>query len=238
MAPTSTDPFRAVSEPSDVVTVIPPLTLSTSWSGTSDRVGPVSTCVVTSVAPSTSWSLPFESPAPTAAEEVARLRDQILEATGLSRQDIARGIGVDRRSLSGFVTGEIRPTEARLRALQVLADAAEWAAARYGARAKDVLRANAGQGAALDLVAEGHASVVTKMEEAAMVLGLVRRGSVSVTPRKTNREPLYLEAREAWADHVGKPAAGGRVQDPAAYEQDLSRAKPAPPSTRPRRRDI
>jgi transcriptional regulator with XRE-family HTH domain len=238
MAPTSTDPLRAAAEPSDVMTVIPPLIWSTAWSGTSDHVGPVLTCVVTSVVPPTSWSLPFESPAPTAAEEVARLRDRILEATGLSRQDIARGIGVDRRSLSGLATGEIRPTEARLRALQVLADAAEWAAARYGARAKDVLRTDAGKGAALDLIAEGHTSVISEMEEAAMGLGLVRRGSVSVRARKTSREPLYLKAREAWADRVDKPAAGGRVQDPAAYEQDLSRAKPAPRSTRPRRRDI
>lgn len=238
MAPTSTDPFRAVSEPSEVMNVIPPLTWSTAWSGTSDHVGPVITCVVTSVAPPTSWSLPFESPAPTAAEEVARLRDRILEATGLSRQDIASGIGVDRRSLSGFTTGEIRPTEVRLRALQVLADAAEWAAARYGARAKDVLRADTGRGRALDLIAEGQTSVVSEMEEAAMALGLVRRGSVSVRPRKTKREPLYLKAREAWTDRVDKPVAGGRVQDPAVYEQDLSQAKPAPRPTRAGRREI
>ena len=168
----------------------------------------------------------------------ARLRDRILEAAGLSRQDIARGIGVDRRSLSGFVTGEIRPTEARLRALQVLADSAEWAAARYGARAKDVLRVDTGRGAALDLIAEGHTSVIGEMEEAAVAVGLVRRGSVSVRTRKTNREPLHLKAREAWADRVDRPASGGRVQDPTVYEQDLSMARPAPRATRARRREI
>lgn len=239
MAATSTSPFRAPAEPGSAVTVLPPLAWSAVWSGTSDHIGLLANCTLAPIDLQTSWSLAFVSPASTAAEEVARLRDRISDSAGLTKQDIARGIGVDRRSLSGFVTGEIRPTDARLRALRVLADAAMWAASRYGVRARDVLREDLGDGAPLDLIAEGRSDVVREMELAAEVLGLVRRGAVSVKSRRTNRDPLYLKAREAWSDRIDSPAPGGRVRDSAIYEQDLSEAPLTPPAPpRPRRRQI
>ncbi len=239
MASTPTDPFRAPVEAGDVVTLLPPTVWSAAWSGTSSHVGVVASRLVVVCAGQTSWSLPFESPSPTAAEEVARLRDRIIDAAGLSKQDIARGIGVDRRSLSGFVTGEIRPSELRVRALHVLADSAEWAAARYGVRAKDVLRENMGEGVPLDMIASGRSAVVDEMERAAEVLGLVRRGAVTVARRISNREPLYLKARETWSNRLDKPTAGGQVRDPAVYEQELSNAARLGPGTaRPRRKQI
>ena len=50
-----------------------------------------------------------------------------------------------------------------------------------------------GDGAPLDLIAEGRSDVVREMELAAEALGLVRRGAVSVKNRRTSRDPLYLE---------------------------------------------
>lgn len=60
--------------------------------------------------------LTVESP----AAEVRRLRDSIQLGSNLSRGEIAAITGVDRRSLSGWITGETVPTEvnfSRLRAL-------------------------------------------------------------------------------------------------------------------------
>lgn len=239
MATTSTDPFYPPAEPRDVVNLLPPSIWSAAWSSTSDHIGIVKTWVVVMPTVATPWSVPFQSPAPTAAEQVARLRDRVIDAAGLTKQDIARGIGVDRRSLSGFVTGEIRPSPLRVSALEVLADSAEWAARRFGVRAKDVLQEDAGEGAPLDLIAAGRTSVVNEMERAAEVLGLVRRGAVSLRRRSPNREPLYLKAREVWSAWLDKPTVGGQVRDPTVYEQNLADAvKSRPSNDRPRRKQI
>jgi transcriptional regulator with XRE-family HTH domain len=239
MTTTPTGAFRAPVEAGEVVTLLLPTVWSGAWAGTSDHVGVGAGCVLVVNSMLTSWSRPFETPSSTAAEEVARLRDRVIEAAGLSRQDIARGIGVDRRSLSGFVTGEIRPSELRLRALQVLADSAEWAAARYGVRAKEILREDTAEGAPLDLIASGRMSVIDSMESAAEALGLVRHGAVTVRTRASNRVPLYLKARETWSNRLDKPIAGGEVRDPAVYEQELSNAaRSRAGNPRPRRKQI
>lgn len=238
MTTTSTDPFHAPADSREVIRLLPPVIWSTMRSATTDHLGLVRDRVVVVTPAATPWSIPFESPAPTAAEEVARLRDRVIDAAGLSKQDIARAIGVDRRSLSGFVTGEIRPSRLRVRALAVLAESAEWAATRFGVRARDVLREDAGEGAALDLIASGRTTVVNEMERAADALGLVRSGAVSVRQRSATREPLYLKARETWADRLDTPAAGGHVRAPAAYEQDLSQAAESQPTREPRRKRI
>lgn len=235
---TSTDPFRAVLQEVGV-TLVTPMLWTTAWSGTSDNAGMITDRVVLVNTAPTSWSVAFESSSPTAAEEVARLRDRISEAAGLNKQEIARGIGVDRRSLSGFVAGEIRPTEPRLRALNVLADAAEWAAARFGTRASDVLRQDSGKGSPLDLIASGRTGVMDEIQRAAEALGLMRRGALTIRERIPRREPLYVNARAKWSNRLDKPAAGGRVRDPAVYEQDLSQAPPSQPTSgRPRRKQI
>ena len=232
---TSTSPFRAPLEAG--VRVLLPLTWSAGWTGTIDHIGLIQADLM-NLDLQTAWTCAFATPAPTAAEEVARLRDAISDAAGLTKQEIARGIGVDWRSLSGFVTGEIRPTATRLRALQALADAATWAASRYGARARDVLSHDAGAGSALDMLAGGRTDVFADLEAAAASLGLVRRGEVTTRSRRTGRPPLYLEAREAWADRVDQPAQGGEVRNQSVYEQDLSEALPSPAHQQPRRRQI
>lgn len=235
---TSSGPFRSSDSVDDLVTLLPPLWISGSWTGTSDHLG-ISAQLASRTLALTSWAVPFESPAPTDPEEVARLRDRIIEIARLSRQEISRGIGVDRRSLSGFVSGEIRPTEARIRALRVLADSAEWAREHFGARAKDVLREDTGEGSPLDMIASGQTDVRDQMASAAEKLGLVRRGAVRTARRSPDREPLYLQARTVWADRIDKPTGGGVAREAGTYEQDLSEAiKDVPVRTRPRRRNI
>jgi transcriptional regulator with XRE-family HTH domain len=55
------------------------------------------------------------------ARIVRGLRDDVRRATGLSRQGIARIIGVDRRSLSGWSNGSVEPTDENLDRLRRLA---------------------------------------------------------------------------------------------------------------------
>lgn len=235
---TTTAPFRAPPDRSEVITLLPAMVLSSAWLGTSDHGGVIVGRLVT--APDqTTWYVPFASHSATPSEEVTRLRDRISELAGLNKQDIARGMGVDRRSLSGYVAGEIRPTELRLRALRLLAEAAEWANARYGVHARDVLRSDLGEGAVLDLVASGRTLFTDEMERSAAALGLNRRDAVQVRARVPARDPLYLKARATWASRHDTPAIGGRVRDPALYEQDLTNAvRTLPNSGRPRRKQI
>ena len=92
---TSTSPFRAPLEAG--VRVLLPLTWSAGWTGTIDHIGLIQADLM-NLDLQTAWTCAFATPAPTAAEEVARLRDAISDAAGLTKQEIARGIGVDRRS--------------------------------------------------------------------------------------------------------------------------------------------
>jgi transcriptional regulator with XRE-family HTH domain len=57
-------------------------------------------------------------------EEIRKLRRDIQRATGLSRQEIARLVGVDRRSLSAWASGETPPSELNMERLHSLADLA------------------------------------------------------------------------------------------------------------------
>jgi transcriptional regulator with XRE-family HTH domain len=157
------------------------------------------------------------------ADEVEQLRDAIERACGLTRQDIARAIGVDRRSLSGFVSGEIQPTTERLALLRSLADVAAWTAERFGKRAREVLTAEGDSGCPLDLVASGLTDLKDAVESAAQAAGVIARAPVTFRHRKHGK-PLYLRAREVWSGRADLPTRSGVVRDPAVYEQDLAAA--------------
>lgn len=58
----------------------------------------------------------------TVADEVRGLRDEIQRSGGLSRSDIAQLVGVDRRSLSGWVSGKTSPSTINLNRLRTLAE--------------------------------------------------------------------------------------------------------------------
>ena len=80
MATTPSEPFRAPIDAGALITLLPPMSWSVAWSGTSNHIGIITGTASSSPEPRpTSWSLPFESPAPTSAEE--RSPDSLIESS-------------------------------------------------------------------------------------------------------------------------------------------------------------
>jgi transcriptional regulator with XRE-family HTH domain len=187
---------------------------SATWIGTSDHFG-VPTWIEVLHRPTTSWPISTASPASFLAEEVVRLRDQIIDASSLTRQEIASAIGVDRRSLSGFANGEIRPTPPRLESLRLLVKVAAYASARWGERARDVLLSPHDGLTPLERVAAGDQTVFASLETAGTV-----GPPVKVERRLPRTVPLYEMVRT-----VAKPTTRlGTLRDENVYSQDLSEA--------------
>lgn len=219
-------------------TLVVPAFLEADAFGTSDHIGFSTSCRVASDTGKTTWFMSGRTMIQALADEVEQLRDRVGARTGLTRQEIARAIGVDRRSLSGFVTGEIRPTESRMLALRALADNADWTAEHFGQRAREVLRGESPESSPLRLIAEGRTDIRRELQAAAEQAGLGSAGRVTIQSRPS-REPLYLKAASAWSTTGHLPSRLGTVRDDAEYEQDLSRAAaPTPAPKRPRRRQI
>lgn len=188
--------------------------------------------------PSTSWVISAAPASRKTADEVRELRDRITHSTGLSRQEIARAIGVDRRSLSGYVSGEIRPTEDRLRSLREFGEIAEWAVDRFGDYARELLRGASSGDPPLDLVRELGYDVRPVLETGARSLLATQPPAIRTTSRST-RPPLHTHALSVWTHESVLPTRGGTPRDPETYDQDLSAAPRAhDQQARPRRRQI
>ena len=218
-------------------TLLVPVLLADEVFGTSDHVGFAASCRVTSDIGGATRFAPGRSTLEALAAEVERLRDHVAKV-GLTRQEIARAIGVDRRSLSGFVTGEIRPTEARLRALRALADAAAWSVDEFGEHAREVLRATGADTSPLALIAKGQTDVRRELRSAAEQAGL-RTAATVRTRQRTTREPLYIKAAAAWVGKSLLPTREGVPRTEADYDQDLAKAATAiTTAARPRRKGL
>ena len=205
--------------------------------GTSNHLGFSVNCPMVR-SPITSWVTAPAPTLPTISEEVRQLRDHVIELTGLTRQEIARAIGVDRRSLSGYVTGEIRPTEDRLRSLRELAEIAEWAVDRYGDYARELLRSAAFAKPPLVLIGERETDVRQVLEAGARALRASHSPTITVESRPA-RPPLHHHALSVWAQESRLPERGGVPRESAVYEQDLARApKSLDAQPIPRRRQI
>ncbi len=165
------------------------------------------------------------------ANEVRRLRDDIC-GRGLSRQDVARGIGVDRRSLSGYASGEINPQPERLEALRILARVTREIEAERPGRTRDVLLSQRGNDTLLDAAASGRHPL------AAWRRWLARReAQVEVRPRTTAGEPIWAAAARALADgRLSAPARGGTARSAETYEMDLTEASSFEEEPEPDRR--
>ena len=222
----------------DEVTLLIPTLSETDPFGTSDRVGFPTRCRIAPDVEVTTWITAAHVIARALSTEVENLRDRVSSLTGLTRQEIARAIGVDRRSLSGFVAGQIRPTDARIVALRTLAETADWTALQFGEHAREVLRGPNPASSPLRLIAEGRTDIRRELKAAAEQAGLGAKAPVIMKQRPT-KEPLYVRAAAEWSGRGRLPTHGGVPREDAVYEQDLSRATTAEvPETRPRRRDL
>jgi transcriptional regulator with XRE-family HTH domain len=173
--------------------------------------------------------LPGDDP----AAEVRILRDRII-AYGLSKQEIARAVGVDRRSLSGYASGEIRPSRERLELLRTLADLADAIAVERPGRVRDVLLSRRGRVTLVDQLATMGRSILATWRA-----WMARSEAiVSVTPRVAKAEPLWAAAARALAEgRLSVPPRGQTVRPESTYEMDLDEAAAfAEPKYKSRRR--
>lgn len=169
-----------------------------------------------------------------AADEVRRLRDEICQR-GLTRQDVARGIGVDRRSLSGYASGEINPQPERMEALRILARVTREIDGERPARVRDVLLTPRGSDTLLNAIASGRYAIA-----AAWRTWLARlEASVEVRPRVMNGEPVWSAAARALAEgRLAAPSRAATLRPADIYEMDAAEteALEEEPSTERRRR--
>lgn len=158
--------------------------------------------------------------APGVAGEVRDLRDVIC-AQGLSRQDVARAVGVTRRSLSAWVKGEMRPSSERLRSLRTLARLVGVVASERPGQVRDALLARHRGTAVIDqIVTEGN-RVLETWRAAARTEATV----VPHSPLASAQEPIWAAALRAAAEGRLRPPTWERtVRPPATYEMDLEEA--------------
>ncbi len=187
---------------------------------------------------STSWVVGGAPTPRIVAEEVRELRDRIIGTTGLSRQEVARAIGVDRRSLSGYVSGEIRPTDDRIQSLRDFAEIAEWSVDRFGEHARELLRGGSSGRPLLDLFREQGVDIRRTLEASGHARRGARASTIKIEDRPT-RPSLHIHAQSVWAEESRLPEPGGTPRETSTYEQDLGAAPQVPdPQGRPRRRQI
>ena len=165
------------------------------------------------------------------SEEVQRLRDEIARRTRLTRQQIARAVGVDRRSLSAWAGGTATPSIQKLRRLQLLADIVRDIDATEPGRATEVLLSRRGGEDLLDHLA---ADRVTAVPDWPAFRG--SRPSATIQQRRLPRRPLYQNAVDAYLRGELRPLGRAATLRPESdYEQDLSQAERLTPDEPVRR---
>lgn len=154
------------------------------------------------------------------ADEVRELRDRI-SSRGLTRQDIARAIGVDRRSLSGWVRGEIRPADERVIQLRSLAKLVVEIDYELPGRAREVLLTDDASIPLPRRVDQEGVSLVRSWQSSHRTTA-----HVTVTRRRVpDGEPIWASAARALAEgRLKPPASVHAVRSPATYEMDLTAA--------------
>ena len=154
-------------------------------------------------------------------EEVQRLRDEVARRTRLTREQIARAAGVDRRSMSAWVKGDATPSVEKLARLQILADVARDIDATEAGRSTEVLLSRRAGQDLLDLIAAGritHSHAWQELQEASP--------SVTVVRRRSTKRPLHQNALDAYLKGELQPFGRSTTTRPESdYEQDLSKAE-------------
>ncbi len=154
-------------------------------------------------------------------EEVQRLRDEIARRTRLTREQIARAVGVDRRSMSAWVKGDATPSVEKLERLHTLSDVVRDIDATEPGRSTEVLLSRAAGWDLLDHIAAGrinHPQAWRAFQGASP--------SVTVTHRRSTKRPLHQNALDAYLKGELQPFGRAvTVRPESDYEQDLSKAE-------------
>ncbi len=183
---------------------------------------------------STETGITYASAPRPVRDEVKQLRDEIARRTRLTREQIARALGVDRRSLSAWVKGESAPGADKLGRLQLLADVVRDIDATEPGSATEVLLSRTGGQDLLDHIASGRFAHARDWQ-------LLRGSAPSVTivHRRSSKRPLHQNALDAYLRGELRPLGRAATTHPESdYEQDLSRAErlmPDEPVRRSRR---
>lgn len=201
------------------------------------------TTAITSTRPSVSATITAEVPSEpdleaTTASEVRRLRDAICGVDGLTRIELARALNVDRRSLSGWASGEIRPTPERLADLRFVARVVDDIRSTHQGRVRDLMVGEGPHGSVIAALADG------KLREPSSWRlfgpGVGRRAAAAVASHDRTEPPLHAAALAAYlAGELVTPARSTTVRDSSIYWIEPEEAEifyADEPITRPRRR--
>lgn len=176
------------------------------------------------------------SPEGAVVDEVGAARDQ-LRRLGLSRQQIARALGVDRRSVSGWATGQIRPTLERLEALRTLLAVVTAIDAERPGRVPEIMLHRRGDSDLLDQLTRGRLQVFQDWKS----WTAQPAATATVTARAATGapEPVWAAAARAAAEGRLQPLERRpTVRADETYEVDLAAAEDfvEEPEGRPTRR--
>lgn len=164
----------------------------------------------------------FLAPPGPVQEEVQRLRDEVARRTRLTRQQISRALGVDRRTLSSWANGTTIPTADRLERLRYLAATVREMDALRPGEATNLLLAQRWGGDILDLIARSEFVTVRNwqgLEPGRAVVEVKKRTSARPeAPFYANALAAYLEGR------LNAPPRARGIRESTEYEQDLSEA--------------
>ena len=183
---------------------------------------------------STETGITYASTPRPVREEVQRLRDEIARRTRLTREQIARALGVDRRSLSAWVKGVATPGADKLERLQMLADVVRDIDATEPGSATEVLLSRSGGVDVLDHIAAGRFTHARDWQA-------LRGGSpsVAIVHRRSTKRRLHQNALDAYLRGELRPLArAATIRPESDYEQDLAHAErlmPDEPVRRSRR---
>ena len=154
------------------------------------------------------------------ADEVRQLCDDIRQR-GLTRREIARGIGIDRRSLSGYASGEINPRPERIETLRILERISREIDAERPQQARDVLLLPRGHETLLDVIASGRHAAATAWRTWIARL----EATAEIRPRAIKSDPIWSAAAKAFANgQLAVPARASTVRSSGVYEMDMAEA--------------
>ena len=157
-----------------------------------------------------------------AQEEVRRLRDEISRRSRLTRQQIARAVGVDRRSLTSWANGTTVPGPDRLERLRFLAALVREIDSLRPSQASEIVLARRRGRDLLDLVADGRFTEAQNWQRMDVGDPSVRVFTRSVEARR----PLYATALEAYLNgQLHTPPRARTIREASDYEQDLDQAE-------------